>query len=183
MSIANYKQLISEYDSHRKGIKEYFEHLPKLINSGFPYDVSLAYAFSRVERAHRRTLYCGIVKKFSANSSLTDDITRNLYLKREEFLGLFKSIFGVDIDPAILKHLKDAERIRDKGVHGKDPTDAEMREALKEVLDYSSEFDDYVFSLAEFRPFGDLRGFKGRAENMDKETTKLILIGLGFRIQ
>lgn len=183
MPIANYKQLVAEYESHRKEIKIYFAHLPELIKKGFPYEVPLAYAFSRVERAHRRTLYCGIVKKFSANSDLTDDVTRHLYLKRDEFLELFRSVFGVDLDTVILTHLQDAERIRDKGVHGKDPTDAEMREALKEVLEYSTQFDDFVFRIAGFRPFGDLRGFKGRAENMDKETTRLILKGLGFRLQ
>jgi hypothetical protein len=173
MAIANYKQLITEYDSHRKEIKSYFAHLPELIE----------YVFSRVERAHRRTLYCGIVKKFSTDSDLTDEITRNLYLKRDEFLDLFKAIFGVDLDPSISKHLQDAERIRDKGVHGKEPTDAEMREAMKEVLQYSTDYDDFVLRLAGFRPFGDLRGFKGRAENIDKETTKLILKGLGFKLQ
>jgi hypothetical protein len=119
MPIANRKQLIAEYDSHPEEIRKYYEELPKLIDAGFPFDVALAYAFSRVERAHRRTLYCGIVKKFSVNSNLTDDVTRNLYLKREEFLELFASVFGANVDPAILRLLRDAERIRDKGIHGK----------------------------------------------------------------
>lgn len=182
MPVANLSQLTAQYNNHRTEIKEYFVHLPKLIND-FPYEVALAYAFSRVERAQRRALYCGIVKKYSANSDLTDEVTRNLYLSREEFLRLFEQIFESTPSAGTLKLLKDAEQIRDKGIHGKEPTNSEMRTALKNILDYATQFDDYVHSKLGFRPFGNLRGFKGRAENIDKKTTRLILKGLGLKIQ
>ena len=183
MPVANYKQLLDIYDAHTPEIQKYFEHLPRLLKDSYPYEIVVAYLFSGTERAHRRTLYCGIVKRFSANSGLTDEITRSLYLTREDFLSIFKAVFGTSIDDTLLALLRSAEKVRDKGIHGKDPTDAEMREAIKEILDYAHGFNEQVNRLMEFRPFGDLRGFKGRAENMDIDTTKLVLKGLGLRVQ
>lgn len=178
-----YIQLLKIFDLLTEEIKSYFECLPDLIKDSYPYDVSLAYMFSRVERAHRRTLYCGIVKKYSANSELTDEVTRKLFISREEFQVLFKNVFGKEIDKGILNILQKAEKVRDKGMHGKDPSDSEIRNAINELLTYSNEFNDFVHKLSGFKPFGSLRGFKGRAENMDKETTRLILKGLEFKIQ
>ena len=40
--------------------------------------------------------------------------------------------------------------------------------------------NDWVYQAAGVRPFGDKRGFKGRAEALDKSTTRWILKGMGL---
>ena len=35
---------------------------------------------------------------------------------------------------------------------------------------------------AEFRPFGDLRGFKGRGQPLERTTTRWVLKGMGMGI-
>ena len=90
---------------------------------------------------------------------------------------------GSQLPPVILSKLKTAERIRDKAIHGSRPTDAELRNAIKDVLDYSEDYDSHVKRLAGFCPFGDLRGIlSGRAWRLDRPTTKLVLKGLGFKV-
>jgi hypothetical protein len=66
----SYKGLLKLHESQPPEIKKYFEHVPKLMNADMPYDIALAYLFSRIERAHRLTLYCGVTKLYSANSEL-----------------------------------------------------------------------------------------------------------------
>jgi len=38
--------------------------------------------------------------------------------------------------------------------------------------------NEFVFQIAGFKPFGSLKGFKGRAEPLDKATTKWLLKGM-----
>ena len=65
-------------------------------------------------------------------------------------------------------------------MQGKQATAANLRKAIHDVFEYAKEFNNLVSSLEGFKPFGDLRGFKGRRENMDKNSTRWILKGLGF---
>ena len=59
-------------------------------------------------------------------------------------------------------------------------TPKEAREGLTSVLDFATEFNDFVSSLAGFRPFGKLRGYKGRKKPLPKATTRWILRGMGI---
>ena len=63
----SYLGILKLYESQPQEVQTYFCHLSALIGADMPYDVALAYLFSRVERAHRRTLYCGITKLYAAN--------------------------------------------------------------------------------------------------------------------
>lgn len=180
---ASYKGLLKLYQDQPKELRDYFEHFPKLMTASLPYEIAIAYLFSRVERAHRRALYCGITKKYSANSDLVDDVVRREFVSRDSFKRMFATVFGKEMPKNIAKLIEDAEFVRDKGIHGKDPDDKEMRKAMHDIFKYADEFNNFVSGLESFRPFGDLRGFKGRGENLDKETTRWILKGLGFSIQ
>ena len=75
-----------------------------------------------------------------------------------------------------------AEEIRDKVMHGKTTTDKEKREALASIIEYAERFNALVSGIAAFRPFGDLRGFKGRGQSLDKSTSRWLLKGMGFPI-
>ena len=79
--------------------------------------------------------------------------------------------------------LSRAEKVRDRVIHGKQVDDNEKREAVLDILEFAEGFNVYVSSLAGFKPFGSLRGFKGRATPLDKSTTRWILKGMGFKLK
>ena len=57
-----------------------------------------------------------------------------------------------------------------------------MREALVDVIEYAETLNAELKASAGFEPFGDLRGFKGRAKSLDDATSRLVLKGLGFTL-
>ncbi|HYN46308.1 MAG TPA: hypothetical protein VES64_06420, partial [Allosphingosinicella sp.] len=63
---------------------------------------------------------------------------------------------------------------------GKALPDAEMRAGLRDAFDFCEAFNEFVFGAGGFRPFGQLRGFKGRGEALSKETTRWVLRGMGI---
>jgi hypothetical protein len=163
-------------------IQPHFEHLAGLLQSEFPLEVCLAYLFFRVELAHRDTLYCGVVKLHHADSSMTRGIIQKQHLTREDFQRLFASLFGQPLKASVAAKIKGAESVRDKVMHGSEPTEANMRQAIVDVLDYAKEYNDFVKSLAGFPPFGDLRGFHGGGGRLSRATTRLVLKGIGFNV-
>ncbi len=46
-------------------------------------------------------------------------------------------------------------------MHGKEVTEKEKRQAIVDVIDYADDLNEFVKSIAGFRPFGDMRGYKG----------------------
>jgi hypothetical protein len=109
-------------------------------------------------------------------------IIQNQHLTRERFKELFEALFGQPLKPSIAARIKDAEAVRDKVMHGSEPTEPMMRQAVVDVLDYARDYNAFVKSLAAFPPFGDLRGFHGRGGRLTPATTRLVLKGLGFAL-
>ncbi len=181
MNISSYKAIIKRHADASLEVRKYFTHVPDLV-SKYTYDVCLAYMFIHVERAQNITLYCGVRKLHAAEANIADAVIQRQHLTRESFLDLFKNVFGKPLDPLIVKHLKFAEGIRDQTVHGKNVSDANLRKALVEIIDYAESFNAFVASIAGFKPFGDLRGFTGRGTPLEKETTRWLLKGLGFSV-
>ena len=178
---ASYKAILKHYAAAPTEIQDYFEHVPALVQS-FPYEVCIAYMFSRVERAQNMTLYCGVVKLHAAHTSVAQSVIQKQHITRDSFLDLFATVLGKPITPAIKAHLKFAEKTRDQVVHGKNVPDADLRKAIVEIIDYAKSFNTFVDGIAGFKPFGDLRGFKGRATPLEKKTTRWLLKGLGFTV-
>ena len=142
--------------------------------------LSISYVFTRVERAKRRTLYCGIAKLHWCEASVTNALVDREHLTRSRFIELFKTIFARPIPVDLVKKLKDAEAVRDRAAHGsRDWTEAQARKCLIDVIDFAVGFNEFVKEEAGFRPFGDLRGFKGRASPLPKATTMWVLKGMG----
>ena len=135
--------------------------------------------FSRLEQAHRMTLYCGIVKLHKADGMLVRQSLNDFDLTRKGFREMMPIVFGKKA-PQCMERLKKAEEVRDKVLHGKEATEKELREAISNILGYAIEMNDWVYQAAGVRPFGDKRGFKGRAEALDKSTTRWILKGMGL---
>lgn len=173
-------QSSSENDKNRPlrqlSNKPSFEELVE----GYPWDVSVSYVFSRVEGAKHSTIYCGIVKIHWTESTMTRDMIDKDHMSRGRFRDLFKTVFGKPIPNDLLKKLSEAEDIRDKIAHGKKWSDAQARKALKDIFDFATDFNTFVQEAAGFKPFGSLKGFKGRKESLPKETTHWVLRGMGI---
>lgn len=176
------KALIKIYDQLPSEVQEYFEHIPKLVNE-FPYDVSIAYSFLKIEQAQNRTLYGGVVKLHRGEAKFVRRVMNFQHLTRDGFREIYKNVFGEPLSRATTENLKEAEKVRDRVIHGKTVPDAELREAIADCLQYGVLLNSDVESEAGFKPFGSMRGFKGRADSLDARTTKWLMRGLGFGVQ
>ena len=173
--------LLKRFSSAPQEVRDHFTHLPKLVD-GFPFDVVLSYVFAQVELAQNMTLYCGIVKLHKADGVLARSAIDAHHMTRKEFRDKFTVVFGSPIPDAIWTTIGKAETVRDRVMHGKNANDSDKRNAVGNVIDYAKSLNDHVHRIAGFRPFGDLRGFKGAAKSLDKSTTRWVLKGMGFPV-
>ena len=176
------KTVISYFEKLSPDVMRYFEHLPNLIKD-YPWEVALSYVFWRVELAQTNSIYCGIVKLQSAESSLARKAVNESRRSRSQFKEKFDMVFGKPVKATLSTKLGHAEKVRDRVIHGKEVKDEVKREAVLDILEFAEGFNSFVSSLAGFKPFGDLRGYKGRGKPMDKSTTRWILKGMGFDIR
>jgi len=182
-TIPSYKALLRLFDAAPAGVQRHFGHLTRLVNDELPYEIALAYCFLKVEQAQNRALYGGVVKLHRCNAEFAKRLMNFQHLTRDGFKVLFKNVMGKELKATTADAICEAEKIRDRVVHGKDVTENELRTAIADVLTYAEAFDAQVHSIAGFRPLGDMRGFKGRAEPLDKRTTKWLMRGLGFGVK
>jgi hypothetical protein len=176
-----YKAVVVRHAAAPKEVQDYFKHLPTLVQN-YPHDIALGYLFAGVERAHRMSIYCGVVKMHRADAVLARRTVHLHYMSREQFTTLFNTVYSGSFPKAVTTNIEDAEKVRDMVLHGRRVSAADLRKALVDVLDYAEGFNMFVHSAAGFRPFGDLRGFKGRAQSLDKSTTRWLLKGMGLNL-
>lgn len=182
--ISTYKALLKFYESKPEDVKCFFKYIPKLISDNLPYEIAIAYAFLKIEQAQNRSLYGGVVKVHRGNSEFTRRIMNFQHLTRDGFKDIYNNVFGHAINEDTANKLKDAEKARDKVIHGKEISNNELREAIADILDYAEAFNEEVYRVAGFKPLADMRGFKGsRANTLDKRTTKWLMRGLGFGVK
>lgn len=180
--IPTYKALIKIYDGLPEEVKGHFQHIPKLIKE-FSYDVSIAYSFLKIEQAQNRALYGGVVKVHRGEAEFVRRVMNSQHLTRDGFKEIYRNVFGNPLPQATSEKLKEAEKVRDRVIHGKPVPDSELREAIADCLQYGVLLNSEVSAVANFKPFGDMRGFKGRADSLDKRTTKWVMRGLGFGVK
>jgi hypothetical protein len=176
---ANYKQVLAFFEARPKDIQVYFESFPSLVLD-YEWDVSISYVFSRIETAKHTTLYCGLVKRHWTDAKLTRELLDRDHMSRGRFRELFKVVFDQPLPDAVQSKLTAAEKIRDKVAHGKVLSAPDARQCLADAFTFAESFSDFVQGVAGFRPFGQLKGFKGRAESLSKETTRWVLRGMGI---
>jgi hypothetical protein len=181
VAASSYKAVLAAHSSAPAQVRDYFERLPWLVQNR-EWEIALAYMFIRLERAHNMTLYCGVVKVHRANCTMARSVINVHHLTREGFVELFANVIGKPMPPGLDKRIKEAEKTRDRVVHGKQVTAAEIRDAIVDILEYAADLNLHVSSEAGFMPFSDLRGFKGRASSLDSRTTRWLLRGLGFGV-
>lgn len=176
---SSYKGVLKRYESASERVQSYFDQLPKLVNDHH-YEVPLAYLLLRTEMAHNRALYCGVVRLHRADTAVANKVVNHHRTTRESFLLLYRNVFGHQAAAETVAKIKHAEDVRDRVIHGKRVSSRDMRRALVDVIDYAEALNSDIREIAGFEPFGDLRGFKGRAEPLDTSTTRWLLKGLGF---
>ncbi|WP_180682753.1 hypothetical protein [Tepidicella baoligensis] len=181
--VPTYKALQKLYDAKSDQVKNHFGHLPQLIADGLPYEIAIAYVFLKIEQAQNRALYGGVVKIHRCEAEFARRVMNYQHLTRDGFKDLYKNVFGRALPKATADLMADAETTRDKVIHGKAATDSELRGAIADVLEYAEAFNNEVNDIAGFKPLGDMRGFKGRAEPLDKRTSKWLMRGLGFGVK
>jgi hypothetical protein len=174
-----WRGVVKEFNKCSDDVKGYFEHFASLTEN-YPWDVVIAYLFSRVELAQNMTIYCGCVKCHKVDAELARKAINNQHLTRDGFKELYKSIFAKAIPRDVANKLDHAEDIRDKILHGKSVTEEGKRKAVLDLIHYAESFNNKLQDVAGFRPFGSLKGFKGRGQSLDKATSRWVLKGIGF---
>lgn len=176
----SYRGVIKRIEEAPDEIQTYFWLASDLVET-YPWEVPLAWMFSRVELAQNNCLYCAAVKLHRTDSTLTRDAIDAHYMSRKDFKEFYRTIVGKKITDAILDPLGKAETTRDRVMHGKPVSQPEFREAIVSIIEFAEGFNALVMAHAGFRPFSDLRGFKGAGKSLDRSTTRWILKGMGLR--
>lgn len=177
---ATWRGVKNHFTSVPEEIQHYFSPTVELIEN-YDWEVSLAFMFTRVEKAMNMMLYCGARKIHKAHSETAYSFVDKHHMTRKEFRRLFKNVFGADIPAGTTELLADAEKVRNKIIHGKSAIPAEQRKAIIRLLDYAEAMNDLVHTKARFRPFTPtLRGFTGPTQSLDQSTTSWLMRGLGF---
>lgn len=177
MTISSYKAVIAHFRAAPDEIQTYFALLPKLIES-FPWEVAIAYQFILVERGQNRALFGAAMKLHRADGQVAESTIEALHITRPSFLKHYEIIVGAPLPSATVGKLKFAEKVRDKTVHGKAVVDSDYRQAVVDVVDYAAELNEHIHGIAGFRPYGDMRGFIGARQSLDKRTTGWLMKGL-----
>ncbi|MGE0294996.1 MAG: hypothetical protein AB7P97_21830 [Hyphomonadaceae bacterium] len=172
------------FDACDEDVKSFFAEFRSLVDSGFSLNLVLAYAFFRLEQGQIQALYCGTRKLHKTDADLTWTALDTQHITRDAFRKYFETIFGLALPRDVIEIIDPAETTRDRLMHGKDIDEAELREAISRVLHYATAMNRFLDDRrVGFRPFtGDLRGFVGRLESLDKATSRWILKGMGFNI-
>lgn len=175
--------LKKEYDQHSLEVRQYFKHIPKLLDE-LPMDVCLAYAFSLLERGQNMAIYLGAVKIHKVNADLADTAVQNHHMSSEGFSSLYKTIFDFEPPSAALSNLNEAKtKARHKVMHGKKAKAADIRNAIACVLEYAEEINRQLGRKYGIKPFRDnQRGFSGRLRKFDEKTSRFVLKGMGFNL-
>ncbi|MCY3729156.1 MAG: hypothetical protein OXF97_09220 [Nitrospira sp.] len=182
MSIpGSWKGIVNRLNDSPKHVREYFPYLPGLLKD-YPLDVSISYLFGMVELAQNKSLYCGMVKLHSVDKDLARKAVDLHPIFRSDFRQFYETIFGKKPNETTFGKLKDAEAVRDLIVHGKHASESNKRRAIVCIIEFAEGFNEDVNKIAGFQPFGDLRGFKGRGQPLDKSTSRWILKGMGFKL-
>lgn len=174
--------LKSAFASCSDDVRGYFEHIPRLLDE-FPMDVCLSYVFARLELGQNMALYCGAVRIHRADGEVAKNAISTHHMTRDGFVGLYKTVFDVDLPKAAHTDLKKAEETRDRIMHGKGADDGAIRNAIAQVLEYAEEVNKQLGTKHGFKPFGRLQGFAGgKGARLDKQTSRFVLKGMGFSI-
>jgi hypothetical protein len=179
MSIPRTAGILKIFEDLPENLKAYLSHFPSLARD-YPWEVSISYLFAQTELAQNMTVYGTVVKLHRVDSSVAKSTVDSHHMTRNRFRELYKIITNTEISAEAITSVKDAEKIRDRILHGKNVSDSDKRKSVVSILEYARLLNEQVFEDAGFRPFGSMQGYKGRAISLDKSTSKWVLTGIGL---
>jgi hypothetical protein len=160
--------------------KTYLVGIESLLDEPKTFGVALAFAFMKVEEGQHRALKCGLVRIHKCNSKKVDEALGKQHFTRSYFKTVFKNVMGEEVETVGLDAINKAEKVRDKLIHGKGASQADLREAIINVFEYITVLGKQVEAKTSKNPFGDLRGLAGKTTLMDPVPSYWLLKGLGF---
>lgn len=182
MEIKNSAALKKVFNDLPEDVRSFFHHLSDLLDEPSKYDLALAHCFMRIEEAHNRALYAGLVRELYCDSNLAKMFVDKQHLTAKGFNELFKNIFGEPVPNVTSDKLIEAQKIRNALIHGKGSSYKEKREAIAFSLMYSKELSEFLVEKIKVNPFGKLSGIVGKLKPklLKKNQSKWIIIGVGF---
>ena len=192
--LKNRTQVKNKYNDLPKPIRDYFKGFSDIIDikDDIALDILIAYLFMRVEQAHLMTLYAGLLKKYKIDRKTAVKALDNLRILRKEFLKFYETLAKKPLEAEVIRKINIAEETRDKIMHGRSLVHGqgisdsekvappEKRKAIAAILDYAIIYNKQTERDFGFQPFGGMPGFKGNTQPFDKETSRWVLIGMGF---
>ncbi|MDE0003290.1 MAG: hypothetical protein OXQ29_11400 [Rhodospirillaceae bacterium] len=176
----NWQGVVNRINDSTDEIKGYFDPVPELIEC-YPWEVSIGYMFTRVEQAHNHLLRGAAVKIHGVNNSTATRFVDRQHMTRKEFSRLYKNVVGDAIPKRSVKILSEAEKIRDRVVHGKRVAQKDQRTAIVYIVEYAEMINEKLLEKANFFPFkADQRGYAGRRTTLPDATSAWVMKGLGF---
>lgn len=163
--------------------------MPQLLGGPrLPFEITIAYMFMQVEKAHLNTIYYRLIQRYRVHRGLARRVADYPRLNsgstrsnRALIKTMMNTVLGTHISNNTWRLFDNAyKNVRNKILHGTAVGNLEMRECIKDVIDYASQLNIEVNSIAGFEPFGlDLRGSKWKGSNYLQSMR--VLATLGFR--
>ena len=179
----NWQGVVNRIDGSTDEIRGFFDPVSELIEH-YRWEVSIGYMFTRVEQAHNHLLRGSAVKIHGVNGRAADRFVDKQHITRKEFSRLYKNIIGGAMPARPAKILSEAEKIRDRVVHGKRVAEKDQRTAIVYIVEYAETMNAELQDKANFSPFkADQRGYAGRRATLPDATSAWVMKGLGFGTQ
>ncbi len=169
-----------------KNIHWYFNSIPDFRDisyNGNILNIIIFYICMRIERAHRKILYCDMIKRHGINKKTTDKYLDNLRLHGDRFFTVYKEllqkpdegIVQTAISAETIALIKSTKKVRNAVIHGDEvrAISKTKEKAICTLLDYAEKLNEEVSHISEIRPFGDLTGFGG-SDKTDDESRAIL---------
>ena len=147
--LKNYRSVLKTLGETSSNVQKFYSSLNELIEE-YVYEVSIAYGFLLLERAQNTTIYCGLVKNHGVDREIAQSAVDGEHFTRKRFRDMYGSVLGKKIPESTVEIILFSEKVRDKIMHGKSVTDADMRKCLANLFRYSDALNDLTHNISGF---------------------------------
>jgi|GEM_PF-1771239 len=175
------KRVRQTYRKSPKYIREVFSTVPVVWEHNLPL-AAFANALSFYEMAKILTFFIGVPRLHRTDIPLTEGVVFDERLNLPTFKRLFKAVYGVPIRSDLIKKAEKIETIEEK-FHAGRLREADMPPTIINILEFAIGYSDFVYSIARFKPFGNIYQLKGIGKTLGRRTSRKILKELGFSVK
>lgn len=179
-------EVVAAFDAAPTAVRAFLPDLPRLVTDDalqHGLSAAVAYAFHRLEVAHRRALHLGLVRIHGVPAALAREATQREHLSRGHFHRLLHEVMRAPLPAEPRQHYDVAVGVRDDLLHGKDVSDDALRKALLALVGYAIELERFcVESRAGASPFATTPDEQGprSGQALTNDTARFVLRGMGF---